>query len=68
MIHRQEQCLLVAKSALQSKCLQEIEANYEKLRILWVSVTDRCSKAAWQKLRTKAPEKINVAEPLMDVP
>ena len=67
LTHRQEQCPVVADSALQSKRLEAREANYQMLRIrqglLPGSQFERQPPTAWRNSRAQAPTGINVVEP-----
>ena len=67
LTHRQEQCPVVADSALRAKLLEAREANYQKLRIRQGlrpgSPFERQPPTAWRNTRTQAPARINVVEP-----
>ena len=67
LTHRQEQCTLVADSALRSKHLEALEANYQKLRIrqgLRPGLQfERQPPTAWQNSRAQVPTGIKLVEP-----
>ena len=68
LTHRQEQCPVVAESALWSKLLEARQANYQNLRIRQGlrlgSLFQRQPPTAWQNSRAQqAPTGINVVEP-----
>ena len=67
LIHRQEQCPVVAYSALRLKLLEAREASYEKLCIRQSlrlgSQFERQPPTAWRNSRAQAPTGINVVEP-----